>query len=117
MRNAEICLKDGDYAGALKYSQEASEYAVKAVLIAYGLDYPKVHAVGSLILDLALPDWFEKEAKSIAETADWLAGNRAKFRYSYEYPPEDFELQARELVPAVRRSFDLCKKLVEELFV
>ena len=36
-RSAELCFEDIDYVGSLKYLQECMEYAVKAVIAAYGI--------------------------------------------------------------------------------
>lgn len=51
-RNAAGCLEDEDYAGSLKYLQESMEYAVKAVPMAYGMDCPKIHAVGRFLHEI-----------------------------------------------------------------
>ncbi len=45
------CLEDSDYASSLKYLQECMD-AVEAVLMAYGIDYPEIHAVGHFLYEI-----------------------------------------------------------------
>ena len=117
-RNAVTSLKDEDYAGALKYFQECTEYAVKAVLLAYGMDYPKIHAVGRFLYEIKekYPKWFLKQIQAIADVTDSLARGRPKFRYPYEYPAEQFETTVREIHPKVKKALESCRKLVKHLF-
>lgn len=117
-RNAVKSLKDEDYAGSLKYLQECMEYAVKAVLIAYGVDYPKIHAVGRFLYEIRekYPQWFLEQVQAIAEVTDDLARGRPKFRYPYEHAPEEYEATAREALPKVRSALKSCQRLVKQLF-
>lgn len=94
------------------------EYAVKAVLIAYGVDYPKIHAVGRLLTELEekYPPWFLAEIQDIAEVADNLARGRPRFRYPYEYPIEQYEAAAGEILPKAGRALENCRRLIKELF-
>jgi HEPN domain-containing protein len=94
------------------------EYAVKAVLMAYGVDYPKIHAVGRFLYEIKekYPRWFLEQVQSIAEVADDLARGRSRFRYPYEYPPEQDETTAREVLPKVEKALENCRKLIEQLF-
>lgn len=118
LNNALRSLGEEDYSGALKYLQECSEYAVKAVLVAYGLDYPKVHEVGRFLVEnrRMFPAWFKSRVEAIGETADMLARDRPRFRYPYEYESEDLKVFAEKIKPAVEELFQDCKRLVEDLF-
>lgn len=117
-RNAVGSLEDRDYAGALKYLQECTEYAVKAVLIAFGVDYPKVHAVGRFLYEVKekYPQWFLEQVQAIAEATDNLARGRPRFRYPYEYPPEEYEATVKEVLPGVEKALESCSKLIKQLF-
>ena len=117
-RSAVACLEVKDYVGSLKYLQECMEYSVKAVLIAYGVDYPKIHAVGRFLHEMRekYPRWFLEQIETIAEVADDLARGRSRFRYPYEYPPEQDESTARETLPKVEKALENCRKLIEQLF-
>lgn len=117
-RNAVTCLEDSDYVGSLKYFQECMEYAVKAVLMAYGIDYPKIHAVGRFLYEIKekYPQWFLKQIQAVAEVTDNLARGRPRFRYPYEHPQEQYETMAREILPKVKRALESCRKLIKQLF-
>jgi HEPN domain-containing protein len=117
-RSASMCLEDKDYAGALKYLQECVEYAVKAVLIAYGIDYPKIHAVGRFLYEVRekYPQWFLEQIQAISEVTDSLARGRPKFRYPYEHPPEQYETIVKEVLPKVEKALESCRKLIRQLF-
>jgi len=117
-RNAVTCLEDEDYVGSLKYLQECMEYAVKAVLIAYGVDYPKIHAVGRFLYEVRekYPQWFLKQMQAVAEVTDNLARGRSRFRYPYEHPTEQYETVAKEILPKVKKALESCRKLIKQLF-
>jgi len=117
-RNAVMSVAEGDYAGALKYFQECMEYSVKTVLIAYGIDYPKVHEVGRFLYEVKekYPRWFAKEVPAIAEVTDSLARGRPRFRYPYEYPAEELEAIGKEIHPKVKEALENCKRLIKQLF-
>lgn len=110
--------RGGDQAGALKHFQEATEYAAKAVLVAYGVDYPRIHDVGRFLLTIRdrYPAWFSERADEIARITDDLARGRVRYRYPYEFPPEDYEAMAREAGPLVERALKSCQRLLGELF-
>jgi len=117
-KNAVTCLREKDHVGSLKYLQECMEYAVKAVLIAYGVDYPKIHAVGRFLYEIRekYPQWFLKQMQAVAEVTDNLARARPRFRYPYEHPPEQYEQVAREMLPKVEKALEDCRKLIKQLF-
>jgi len=117
-RNAVMCLQDKDYVGSLKYLQDCMEYAVKAVLIAYGIDYPKIHAVGRFLYEIRekYPQWFLKQMQAVAEVTDNLARGRPRFRYPYEHPAEHYETVAKAILPKVKKALESCRKLIKQLF-
>jgi len=117
-KNAASCLENEDYSGSLKYLQECLEYAVKAVLIAYGIDYPKIHAVGRFLYEIEekYPEWFLKQIPNIAEVTDSLARGRPRFRYPYEHPLEDFKTVAQEILPKAEKALESCRELTRQLF-
>jgi len=116
--NALRCMDEGDHTGALKYFQESSEYAAKAVLIAYALDYPRIHGVGRFILENRerFPEWFKLELDEMAEVVDALARNRSMYRYSYEYLPEEHRDTAEGIRPKVEKLVMNCARLIGQLF-
>lgn len=116
--NAVRCAEARDHAGALKYLQEGMEYAVKAVLLAYGMDYPKIHEVGRFLdeIEAKCPPWFRKMIPALAAVTDSLARGRPKFRYPYEYPPGEYAEVVAKVLPKARKTFDGCQRLIKELF-
>lgn len=117
-RSAMASLEEKDYAGALKYLQECTEYAVKAVLLAYGVDCPKTHTVGRFLYEMRekYPQWFAKQIKSIADVADDLARSRARFRYPYEHPSEQYEVMVGHVFPRAKKALEDCRSLIQRFF-
>lgn len=95
-------MKAEDYAGSLKYLQGSMKYAVKAVLIAYGVEYPKIHGIGRFLHEIEpYPQGFHDQIQAIAETTDDPARGR-RFRYPYGYPQRGYKAIAEE-APQSRR--------------
>ena len=118
LMNGLKSFDEGDYTGALKYLQECSEYAVKAILIAYAVDYPRIHGVGRFLIENRgrFPEWFGSKIDVISEVVDTLARNRPRFRYPYEYPPEEHKAFAEGIRLKVKELFTNCDRLIDELF-
>lgn len=118
LRNGEESLAEGDYTGALKYFQEAGEYAAKAVLLALTADYPKVHQVGRFLLEHKgrLPRWFIVGLDKYAEAVDELGRGRLRFRYPYEHLPEAHEELAKRMAPVVKEFIDKVERLISKGF-
>jgi len=53
LKEAFLAIKDEDAAGAIRRSQEALELAVKALLRLMGIEYPKIHDVGDVLIENA----------------------------------------------------------------
>ncbi len=115
--SASKSLEDEDWVGALKYLQESMEYAAKAVLIAYGVDYPKVHSVGRFLLEMKgkYPSWFAEQVGSISELVDSLARERPMLRYPYEFVLGEYDALAGELLPKGMKALAKCSRLVEDV--
>ncbi|MEM4807540.1 MAG: HEPN domain-containing protein, partial [Nitrososphaerota archaeon] len=63
LKDAKDALAEGNYPYAVRLSQECVELSLKAVLKAVGIDYPKVHDVSDILLDIKerFPEWFKAE--------------------------------------------------------
>ena len=132
IKKAERVLKNGlesfeerDYIGALKYFQESSVYAVKAVLLACGVDSSRQHGVGKLLIEYKniFPKWFTDEIDETAEVVEYLEKNKPKvvvflvsmpMWYMYEYSREEYEAFAKKIHPKIIKIVDLCIKLVQQ---
>jgi HEPN domain-containing protein len=74
----EIYLQKGDYPDVIRETQEVVELFQKAVLIHLGVDPPKWHDVGDLLLeymDSYPPPWRER-LPSLVQEGKWLRSQR-----------------------------------------
>ena len=51
LKEADLALQDRDVPGIIRRSQEALELAVKALLRALGIEYPRVHDISDVLLE------------------------------------------------------------------
>ena len=86
LREAGLSLREADYPGVVRRSQEALELAVKALLRYHGIEYPHEHDVGD-----ALPELKGKVGSNlevILQDLKELLGELSKLRgpamYGYE---------------------------------
>ncbi|MEZ0345978.1 MAG: HEPN domain-containing protein [Infirmifilum sp.] len=119
--DAEDALKEGNNPYAVRLSQECVELSLKAVLKAVGIEYPKVHDVSRVLLNVEqrFPGWFREKLEYLAESSRILAKKREVSFYGGEdfLSPDEIigEEDARDAVERARKVFSLCRKLVEEL--
>lgn len=129
MRQAEARLKDSkeaypekNYPYTVRLSQECVELCLKAVLKAVGIEYPKVHDVSDVLIDVKhrFPQWFQAETDFLSESSKILVKKRGPSLYGGEegfLSPEDImgENDAEDALKRAKKTFELCKKLLEEL--
>lgn len=98
LRVLEVLLKEQAYSDVIREAQELVELALKAMLRQVGIDPPKQHDVGGLLLDFR--DRFEVEVAAqterLASVSKWLRKERELAFYgdvdfipTSEYGPED----------------------------
>ena len=132
LTNAETALKRGlnrydtrDFVTALKLFHESSQRAVKAVLIAFGLDSRKKHGIGKILIEnkAVFPEWFANDVDDTAEVVDYLAKNRPKvvvflvsqpMWYMHEYSLDKYEAIAKRIHPKMQNTIKNCIRLVHE---
>ena len=70
----------------IRFSQEATELSLKAALRLVGIEYPKVHDVGDVLLLNAkrFPPTFEAQVPQMAEFSGEMAGKRSLALYGVE---------------------------------
>ena len=130
--NAETALKKGlnrydarDFVTALKHFYESSQHAVKAVLLAFGLDTQKKYGVGKFLIEnkAVFPEWFANDVDDTAEVIDNLAKNRPKvvvflvsqpMWYMHEYSLDEYEAIAKRIHPRIQNTINNCIQLVHE---
>ncbi|RLE83573.1 MAG: DNA-binding protein [Thermoprotei archaeon] len=119
IRTAELALGEGAYAYCIRQSQEAVELALKSALRLYGVEPPKWHDVGPVLVRFAerFPPWFRSLIPELAATSRWLGREREPSMYGDEelgLPPTELYTQpyaakayesARAVVEAVEKLF------------
>jgi HEPN domain-containing protein len=83
---AEDALERGSLPEVIRFSQEATELSLKAALRLVGIEYPKVHDVGDVLLLCAerFPAKFEARIPEMAEFSKEMASKRSLAMYGVE---------------------------------
>lgn len=131
LHQAEVRLEDageaypvGNYAYVVRLSQECVELCLKAVLRGVGIEYPKVHEVSDVLVEVRdrFPDWFQAEVGFLSESSKILFKKREPSLYGSEeefLSPEDVmnKDDAEDALKRAEKCFKLCERLLEELSV
>lgn len=113
----EIFLKKEDYSDVIREAQEIVELAQKAMLRQVGIDPPKWHDVGSIILEHKdkFPEEIQDQLPESAEISKWLRRERELAFYgdidfipSEEYTEED----ALKALHGAKKVVEIAKKVV-----
>ena len=121
LQGAKRALEDKRWDDVVYASQMAVEQCSKAVLIAFGIDYPKEHDVSPVFRKLAekkLPQWFLSMLEELSENISELAKLRGLAGYGFEVGvgAEYFRDYAPEALSKASKQVDACAKLLKELF-
>ena len=75
LKDAKEALADGIYPYAVRLSRKCVEKSLKAVLKAVGIEYPKVHDVSDVLVDVKerFPEWFRAELQFLCQSSKALA--------------------------------------------
>lgn len=112
LAEAEASLSQGHYHRAVRKCQESVEMALKGLLRAAGIEYPKAHRVGRVLLESAVAQVASADRlREIARIADELADAREEAFYGTE------EASATELFTREDASDALAKGKQVEQFV
>lgn len=73
-----VLMDDDNFSDVVRKSQEIVELALKGMLRKIGIEPPKIHDVGPLIVEhkAKLPDTVRKEAENLARISKWLRKER-----------------------------------------
>lgn len=122
LEDAFEALADGNYPYAVRLSQECVELSLKAVLKAVGVDYPKVHDVSDVLVEVKerFPEWFRAELEFLRRSSKVLAKKREISLYGGEeafLTPEEVisKGDAEDAVKRATKTYELCDKLVKEV--
>jgi HEPN domain-containing protein len=124
LEDAKDALLEGNYPYAVRLSQECVELSLKAVLKAVGIEYPKIHDVSDILVDIKdrFPEWFRAELEFLRESSRILVKKREISLYGGEeafIPPEEV-ISKRDAENATQRAcktHELCKKLINSVNV
>lgn len=122
LKDAEDALLEGNYPYAVRLSQECVELSLKAVLKAVGIDYPKIHDVSDVMVDVKdrFPEWFRVELGFLRESSKILVKKRELSLYGGEeafLSPEEVmdRRDAEEAVKRAAKTYELCERLIIEI--
>ncbi len=119
IRHAEEALKGGNYPYVIRQSQEATELSLKASLRFVGIEPPKWHDVGPILLQNSerFPDWFKGKISKLASISRRLRREREPSMYGDEesgLPPEQlYSIEdAKEALDYAKEVYSFCLKLL-----
>jgi HEPN domain-containing protein len=122
LEDAEDAVEEKNYPYAVRLGQECVELCLKAVLKAVGIEYPKVHDVSDVLVDVKnrFPAWFREEIDYMSESSKILVKKREPSLYGAEEallsPYEVISgTDADDAVKRAGRTFQLCNKLIKQL--
>ncbi|NVM53204.1 MAG: HEPN domain-containing protein [Candidatus Helarchaeota archaeon] len=86
LETAENALNKNVYAYCIRQCQEATELSLKAALKLIGIDYPKWHDVGIVLVKekVRFPSWFQKIIPKLNNISKLLASQREAAMYGIE---------------------------------
>ncbi|MEM1523581.1 MAG: HEPN domain-containing protein [Thermofilaceae archaeon] len=122
LQGARRALEDGRWDDAVYASQMAVEHSAKGVLIAFGIEFPKVHDVSSVLRLLPsrreLPRWFTSQLEEFAEDVSELARLRTIASYGYEMRVDEsyFKDYAPMALKKAEKHYTTCVNLLKEVF-
>lgn len=107
---------------AVRLSQECVELSLKAVLKAVGIEYPKVHDVSDVLLEVKdrFPGWFRARVDFLCGSSRVLVKKRELSLYGGEeaFLAPDEVIDKRDAEDAVARAeetYGLCERLIAEI--
>lgn len=120
--DAEDALSEANHPYAVRLSQECVELSLKAVLKVVSIEYPKVHDVSDILLEVKerFPGWFRSELEFLRESSKILVKKREPSLYGGEgdlLSPDEVmdKMDAEDATTRARKTYTLCKRLLSQL--
>jgi HEPN domain-containing protein len=120
LKHAEEALQRGNYPYVMRQSQEAVELSLKAALRVAGIEPPKWHDVGPILMQNRdrFPEWFKDKIPKIASMSRKLRREREASMYGDEetgLPPESLytDEDAKEALSYADFVYEACRRLLE----
>ncbi len=122
LKAAEGAMGRRSYPDVIRFSQEATELSLKSALRLVGVEYPKMHDVGDVLVSQkeAFPRWFAREIPWMGEFSRVMADKRSAAIYGVEAngkPPGEIfrdKGEARESLNTAGRVHEFCSRLMRE---
>ncbi len=122
LEDAKDAVVDGNFPYAVRLSQECVELCLKAILKTVGVEYPKVHDVSDVLLEIKdrFPEWFKVELDFLCYSSRILTMKRELCFYGGEEallsPDEVVNREdADDATSRAERVYTLCEKLIKEV--
>jgi len=114
----DIFLQKEDYSDVIREAQEVVELAQKAMLRQVGIDPPKWHDVGGIILEHRekFPEEIHDDLPEIAEISKWLRKERElSFYGDIDFIPSEEYTRADALkaIEGARKVVETAKKIIK----
>ena len=114
-------FEDGRWNDSTYSLQMAVEQALKAILILYGIEYPKQHDISNLYLNLKthhVPKWFLAKINSHSKILQILVKKRGDAAYGYVkgITNKDFKEDALIYKEPAQEVINDCDKLIGEFY-
>jgi len=112
-------LEDKRWDDVIYNYEMAVEQALKAILILFGIEYPKKHDISSIFLNLKnrdIPKFFSKKIDEYAKLLNILVNKRGPAAYGYTegITKNDFKEDAKNLKSEVEKVLKDCENLLDE---
>lgn len=122
LEDAKEALPESNHPYAVRLSQECVELSLKSVLKAVGIEYPKIHDVSDVLVEVIdrFPPWFRAEAAFLRESSKILVKKREPSLYGGEeaFLSPDEVINKNDAEDAILRAdkvYKLCESLLIEL--
>ena len=117
-QNAIQAYKDERWNDVVFSYEMAVEQALKAILILFGIEYPKIHNISKFYLNINknnIPKWFVNNMDLHAKTLKELVKLRGSAAYGYVegLTKDDFKEDANTFKDSVIKVIDDCKNLIK----
>ena len=118
-QNAIRAFEDERWNDVVFSYEMAVEQSLKAVLILFGIEYPKIHNISMLYLRMNktnIPKWFVNNMDFHAKTLKILVKLRNKAAYGYVdgLTKDDFKEDAIEFQDSVTKIITDCETLIKD---
>ncbi len=122
LKDAKEAMQEKNNPYAVRLSQECVELSLKAVLKAVGIEYPKIHDVSDVLIEIKdrFPEWFKANIEFLCESSRILVKKREISLYGGEeafLSPDEVidKADAEDATTRAEKTYSLCEKLVAEI--